>query len=245
VELENKTALITGAGAPGGIGAATAKLFAAQGANVIITGRHQERGEQAAKLIVADGGNARFVLADLTDLDDVNRLAESAGEVDVLVNNAAAFAIGPALEQQPAKFDELFAANVRAPYFLTTALAQGMIQRGSGSVINVSTMAARIAVAGMSIYGATKAALESLTRTFAAEFADAGVRVNTVAPGPTGSDTVVGMMGDAVHELGRTTPLGRLAETAEIGQVILFLASDRSSYVTGATFAADGGRTAI
>jgi NAD(P)-dependent dehydrogenase (short-subunit alcohol dehydrogenase family) len=245
MELEGKTALITGSGAAGGIGAATAKLFAHEGAEVIITGRHAERGDQAVQLILAGGGKARFILADLTHVEEIALLAEHAGDVDILVNNAAAFTVGPALEQGVEKFDELFAANVRAPYFLTTALARGMLARGSGTIINVSTMAARIAVAGMSVYGSSKAALESLTRTFAAEFADGGVRVNTVAPGPTGSDTVVGFMGDAVDQLGRSTPLGRLASTAEIGQVILFLASDRSSYVTGATFAVDGGRTAI
>lgn len=97
----------------------------------------------------------------------------------------------------------------------------------------------------MSVYGATKAALESLTRTLAAEFAAGGVRVNTVALGPTRSEKVVGLMGEAAEQLGRSTALGQMASTTEIAQVILFLASDRSSYVTGATLAADGGRTAI
>lgn len=98
---------------------------------------------------------------------------------------------------------------------------------------------------GLSVYSATKAALSSLTRTWAAEFAAAGLRVNTVSPGPTRTEKVMKAMGDAVEQLGRTTPLGRTAAPEEIAQVILFLASARSSYITGATIAADGGRTAI
>ncbi|HEX3873437.1 MAG TPA: SDR family oxidoreductase [Solirubrobacteraceae bacterium] len=245
MELENKTALITGAGATGGIGAATARLFAREGATVVISGRDADRGARVVAEIDAAGHTARFVLADLTDLVAVRRLADDAGDVDILVNNAAAFAVGPTVDQDSASFDESFDANVRGPYFLTAALAPRMFAKGAGSIVNVSTMAARIGLPGMSVYGATKSALESLTRTWAAEFAPAGVRVNAVAPGPTRSDKVVGLMGDAAEQLGRTTPLARMASTSEIAQVILFLASDRSSYVTGATLRADGGRTAI
>jgi NAD(P)-dependent dehydrogenase (short-subunit alcohol dehydrogenase family) len=185
------------------------------------------------------------VLADLTDMGAVAHLGEQAGEVDILVNNAAALTFGPTVEQDVQSFEEVFATNVRAPFFLTAALAPGMLAKGSGSIVNVSTMVATIGLAGMSVYSASKAALESLTRTWAAEFASAGVRVNTVAPGPTRSDKVADAMGEAGEELGRSTPLGRMASTAEIAQVILFLAGDRSSYVTGATIAADGGRTAV
>jgi NAD(P)-dependent dehydrogenase (short-subunit alcohol dehydrogenase family) len=245
MQLENKTALITGAGAAGGIGAQTASLFASEGAHVVIAGRDAGRGRQAVAAITSAGGDARFVLADLTDMGAVAHLGEQAGEVDILVNNAAALTFGPTVEQDVQSFEEVFATNVRAPFFLTAALAPGMLAKGSGSIVNVSTMVATIGLAGMSVYSASKAALESLTRTWAAEFASAGVRVNTVAPGPTRSDKVADAMGEAGEELGRSTPLGRMASTAEIAQVILFLAGDRSSYVTGATIAADGGRTAV
>lgn len=159
-------------------------------------------------------------------------LAEEAGAVDILVNNAAIF---PAL-----------AANVRAPYLLTAALAPSMIAKGSGSIVNVRTMAAGIGMAGLSVYSATKAALESLTRTWAAEFSPAGVRLNTVAPGPTRTDMVLATVGEeGAEQFAKTTVLGRLATPREIAEVILFLASDRASYLTGATVAADAGRTAI
>jgi NAD(P)-dependent dehydrogenase (short-subunit alcohol dehydrogenase family) len=242
MELESRTALITGSGATGGIGFATARLLAGEGAEVVLTGRDAGRGEQAAGEL---GGKARFVLADLSNLDSVRALAQAAGEVDILVNNAAAIAFGPTTEQDVPSFEESFATNVRAPYFLTAALAPGMIARGRGSIVNVTTMAAHLGMAGMSVYGATKSAVESLTRTWAAEFAPAGVRVNSVSPGPTASEKVAGLMGEAAQELGRSTPLARMASTEEIAQAILFLAGPRSSYVTGTVLAADGGRTAI
>jgi NAD(P)-dependent dehydrogenase (short-subunit alcohol dehydrogenase family) len=151
--------------------------------------------------------------------------------------------MGPTVNQDLASFDDAFAANVRAPYFLTSLLVPGMIARGGGSVISVTTMAASIGIAGMSIYGATKAALEALTRAWAAEFAADHIRVNTVAPGPTLTSEIYAVAGDAAEDMGKTTPM-RSASPKEIAEIILFLASERSSYMTGATVAADGGRTA-
>ena len=135
---------------------------------------------------------------------------------------------------------------MRAPYLLTAALAPGMVARGAGVIINVSSMAARIGMPGLPVYSATKAALESLTRTWAAELSPAGVRVNTVAPGPTRTDMVLATVGEeGAAQIGATTLLGRSATPREIAEVILFLATDRAAYLTGATVAADGGRTAV
>jgi len=244
VELTGKIALITGA--TGGIGGAAARLLASRGAHVIASGRDSQRGASLVKEIAEAGGSARFVAADLADLESLRRLAAAAGAVDVLVNNAALFPVAPTTEQAVAGFDEAFAANVRAPYFLTAALVPAMVAKGAGGIVNVSTMAASVGMPGLSTYSATKGAVEALTRTWAAEFSPAGVRVNTVSPGPTRTDMVMSSMGEegAVQVAG-TTLLKRLAAPEEIAEVIAFLASDRSRFMTGATVAVDAGRTAI
>jgi NAD(P)-dependent dehydrogenase (short-subunit alcohol dehydrogenase family) len=242
MELVNKIALVTGS--TGGIGSETARLLAEEGATVIVSGRDEERGQATVRSIEDKGGLARFVAADLTDLTSLRRLAAEAGEVDILVNNAGIFPGGPTVSQDVESFDETLAANIRAPYFLTAALVPGMLARRSGSIVNISTMAAQVALPGLSVYSASKAALESLTRTWAAEFAAQGVRVNAVAPGPTGTEKAITMMSaEVIDQLTGSTLLKRLATPREIAEVILFLASERSSFITGATIAADAGRT--
>jgi NAD(P)-dependent dehydrogenase (short-subunit alcohol dehydrogenase family) len=234
------TALVTGA--TSGIGRATALRLAEDGWVVIVHGRHAGRGGDVVAEIEAAGGQARFVQADLVEVADVRRLAEEAGEVDVLVNNAGSSWFGPTAQLDEAEFDVLFDGNVRAAYFLVAALAPAMAQKGRGSIVNVSSMAGTIGLAGGAAYGATKAALASLTRSWAAEFSPQGVRVNTVAPGPVFSTPE---KSELIDGLARTTLLGRGAHVDEIAAVIAFLASENSSYITGSVIAADGGRTAI
>ncbi len=243
MELENKTALVTGA--TSGIGREVARQLAREGAAVIVSGRDAARGAETVAAIEADGGSARFVEADLGDFDSIARLAAEAGEVDVLVNNAGVFAFAPSPEQDVESFQGMFDVNVRGPYFLTAALAPGMAARGEGSIVNISTMAAAVGLPGGSAYGATKAALDALTRSWAAEFATQGVRVNSVAPGPTRTEGASGMSEEEVGAIAGFTALGRLADPREIAELVSFLASPRSSYVTGATMAADGGATAV
>jgi NAD(P)-dependent dehydrogenase (short-subunit alcohol dehydrogenase family) len=240
--LEGKTALITGA--TSGIGRAVAARLASDGAAVIISGRDQARGEEAVAAIVATGGQARFVAADLANFEDVKRLAEDAGDVDVLVNNAGIFPGGPTDQLSEAEFDATFAVNVKAPFFLTAAVAPKMAAKGGGSIISISTMAATIGMNGLSAYGASKASLESLTKAWTAEYGPAGVRVNVVAPGPTrtpASDA----MGEMFEVLAASLPAGRAAASEEIAAAVAFLASDDASFVYGAILAADGGRVAV
>jgi NAD(P)-dependent dehydrogenase (short-subunit alcohol dehydrogenase family) len=234
------TALVTGA--TSGIGRAAALRLARDGWEVIVHGRNAGRGGDVVAAIEAEGGRARFVASDLSDLDDVRRLAEEVGAVDVLVNNAGASWFGPTADLDGPGFDSLFDGNVRSAYFLVAALAPDMAKRGRGSIINLASMAGTIGLAGGAAYGATKAAIASMARSWAAEFSPQGVRVNAVSPGPVYSTLE---KSDLIDGLGKTTLLGRGAQADEIAEVIAFLASDKSSYVTGSVLAVDGGRTAI
>jgi NAD(P)-dependent dehydrogenase (short-subunit alcohol dehydrogenase family) len=239
-ELDGKTALVTGS--TSGIGQATARALARLGATVIITGRDAERGARVVKEIEGEGGSARFVAADLSDPGQVARLAREAGDVDILVNNAGRSWFGPTAELDAATFDAVFSSNVRSAYLLTAAIAPAMAARGSGSIVNIGSMAGAVGLAGGAAYGASKASLSALTRAWAAEFSPSGVRVNAVAPGPVYSD---GASPERIDALGATTLLGRAAQPAEIANVIAFLSTPRARYVTGATIPVDGGRTAV
>jgi NAD(P)-dependent dehydrogenase (short-subunit alcohol dehydrogenase family) len=240
MELTNQTALITGGTA--GIGLACARLMAREGAAVIITGREELRGKKAAAAI---DGDVRFIQADLSDIKSVKSLVQQAGNVDILVNNAASFPAALTVNQEMTAFERTFDTNVRGTYFLAAGLVPGMLERGRGSIINVTTMVATKGVPGASAYSASKAAVESLTRTWAAEFGAQGVRVNSVAPGPTRTEGVEAEWGETNEELGRALPLGRPADPEEIANAVLFLASPRASFITGSTLHADGGGTAI
>jgi NAD(P)-dependent dehydrogenase (short-subunit alcohol dehydrogenase family) len=239
-DLQNQKALVTGA--TSGLGRAVALQLAGQGAEVLVHGRDAQRGAATVEAITAAGGRARFVAANLSDPADLQRLVDSIGEVDVLVNNAGFSWFGPTADLDVETFDALFASNVRAPFFLVAALAPKMAAKGSGSIINVSSMAGQIGLVGGAAYGATKATLSSMTRAWAAEFSPSGVRVNAISPGPVYTG---GADAERTKSLGTTTLLHRAATAEEIAEVVGFLASPRASYITGAVIAADGGRTAI
>lgn len=242
-----KTALITGA--TSGIGRATAELLAARGMHVIVSGRSADRGEAVVRAVRAAGGTADFVAAELRDESSAKDLAARAvelggGRVDVLVNSAGVFPFGPTVETSTDGFDEVFDINVKAPYFLVAALAPAMAERGDGAIVNVTTMVAEFGAAGMGLYGSSKAALVLLTKSWAAEFGPAGVRVNAVSPGPTRTEGTAAM-GESLDALAAGGPAGRPGTATEIAEAIVFLATDAASFVHGAVLPVDGGRIAV
>jgi NAD(P)-dependent dehydrogenase (short-subunit alcohol dehydrogenase family) len=245
--LRGRTALITGA--TSGIGRAIAEAYAAAGAHVAVSGRHAARGAEVVDGIRAAGGTAEFVAADLgTSIDAVTTLANEAtsalgGRVDILVNNAGIFPASPTLSLDAATFDAVIAVNVRAPVFLTQAIAGPMVERGAGTIVNVSSWIATIGVASGALYAASKATLDQLTRSWAAEFGPSGIRVNAVAPGMTMTEG--NLANEAfMHEASRSLPAGRVARPDEIADAAVFLASEGASYLHGETLYVDGGASA-
>ncbi|HEY2530807.1 MAG TPA: SDR family oxidoreductase [Xanthobacteraceae bacterium] len=227
------TALITGG--TSGIGRAVANKLAQLGVHVLVVVRNVQRGEKTIAEIRAAGGQADFISSDLRDASSARHVARKAVElgnahVDVLINNAGVYPSGPTHETTEDSFDNVYSLNVKVPYFLVAELA--------------STMVADYGVSGMSLYGSSKAAINLLTKVWTAEYGPSGVRVNAVSPGPTRTEGTEAM-GEGLERLAAEAPAGRPATADEIAEAIVFLATDRSSFIQGAKLAVDGGRTAI
>lgn len=240
--MAGSTALVTGA--TSGIGREIALQLAQRGVEVVVHGRSAERGAKTVRDIENAGGTARFVAADLNDADDVRRLAAEAGPVDILINNAGIYEFGATVETDDATFDEHVNVNLRAPYILVQRLVPGMIERGGGTVVSVSTVAASVPASGAGIYGATKAGLELLTRVWADEFGPSGVRVNAISVGPTDTPGTAALPG-MLEAVAASTALGRPADPSEIASVVVFLSAADASYVNGAVVPVSGGQRAI
>jgi NAD(P)-dependent dehydrogenase (short-subunit alcohol dehydrogenase family) len=244
---DSLTALITGG--TSGIGRAAATKLAQLGIHVIVVGRNAERGEKTVAEIRAAAGKADFISSDLRGASSAREVARRAielgnGHVDILINNAGIYPFGPTQEMTEEIFDRVYSLNVKVPYFFVAELAPLMAKRGKGAIVNLSTMAADYGAPGMSLYGSSKAAINLLTKVWAAEYGPSGVRVNAVSPGPTrteGTDA----MGEGLEQLAAQAPAGRPATADEIAEAIVFLATDRASFIYGAKLAVDGGRTAI
>jgi NAD(P)-dependent dehydrogenase (short-subunit alcohol dehydrogenase family) len=246
-DLKDRTALVTGS--TSGIGKATALALAARGARVLVVGRNEQRAKDVVAEIEGGGGSAAYRLTTLSDLESALDLVQWAteagdGHVDILINNAGVALLGPSSAATEAEFDETFALNVKVPFFLVAELAPAMAERGWGSVVNVSTMVASFGQGGMAMYGASRAALELLTKAWAAEYGPSGVRVNAVAPGPTRTALMEAVPEEMVSQLAALAPAGRVARPEELAAAIVFLASDDASFVHGVTLAVDGGRVA-
>ena len=249
--LEHKTALVTGA--TSNIGRAIAIEFAAEGAHVVVSGRSRERGAEVVGEIRAAGGRADFVAADLDGSAQAsNDLAIEAtrllgGRIDVLVNNAGIFPSTTTPSTDETTFDQVYAVNVKAPFFLTATIAPAMAERGGGAIINLGSWIARLGIPVSSLYSSTKGAIETLTRAWAAEFGPSGVRVNAISPGVI--VTPDPDANDAAEHPGevmmRGTPAGGSGTPDAIAHAAVYLASDEAGFVHGTVIDVDGGRVGV
>jgi NAD(P)-dependent dehydrogenase (short-subunit alcohol dehydrogenase family) len=240
-ELAGKVAVISGGTT--GIGLATAQRFAAEGAHVFIFGRRKAQLDEAARLIAR---NVTAIQADAANLDDLDSVAAAVkaekGVVDIIVSNAGYTEQASIDTITPEHFDKAFNLMARGPVFLVQKLLPMMT--GTGSIILISSAMHLMGIPGHTAYAATKAALRSYARTWAAEFKDRGIRVNMLSPGVTDTpilDSQTASREDLVEMYQSMVPMGRLARAEEIASAALFLASEQSSYVTGADLMADGG----
>ncbi len=245
-DLTGKTALITGASR--GIGEATAHLLARHGAHVLVSSRKLEVCEQVVASIRAAGGVASAIDAHIGDVASMDRLFSKIKDrgfgLDILINNAAANPyFGPALDMDLVAFEKTTDVNLRGYFYCSQQGAKLMRERGGGCIVNVASVNARRAGPGQLVYSMTKAAIVSMTEGFAKELAPHKIRVNAVLPGLTDTKFASALTQNAqlMNQLLRQIPLGRAAEPNEIAPMLLFLASPASSYITGASFAVDGG----
>jgi NAD(P)-dependent dehydrogenase (short-subunit alcohol dehydrogenase family) len=241
--LNGRNALVTGS--TDGIGAAIARVLAEAGAHVVVSGRDTARGEKVVAAIAGRGGSATFVRADLADGGAaVRALAEAAGPVDILVNNAAMLITPePTGDVAEETVDRALAVNIKAAFQLTGIVAPAMAARGGGAVVNLGSVNGLGGTANSALYSMTKAAIHSLTMSWADEYGPRGVRVNTVAPGPTMTDKVAAI-GEHITRMVARFPSRRTSTPDEVARAVLFLASDDASNIHGATLSVDGGAAA-
>lgn len=243
--LSGKTAVISGGS--DGIGRSIAEMFAGEGAHVVICARNQDKLDAAADAIKKAGGSVDARVCDVSDAqsyaDLISGVAKDKG-LDILVNNAPHVGMGMISGTDLDSFQQNFRINMDAPYLGTQAAMAAMASTG-GSIINISSVNADRAMQGMSGYAASKAALNHFTRNAAMEGARAGIRVNAVTPGPImtpGTQAWADADPNAVKAIAEANPMGRLGKPSEVAAVVAFLASDASSYVTGAVIPVDGGK---
>lgn len=253
MELQDKVVIITGAGR--GIGASSAGLLARNGAKVIIADIQEEWGQETAKKIRTSGGAVEFVKTNVAQEEDVIRLVEHAvtthGRLDAIVNNAASTVIGRVTDITAEDWDHVMRVNVAGVFYGCKHAIQQFLKQNGGSIVNMGSISAVVGLPERAAYCASKGAVFQLTRQIAMEFAGDNIRCNTVGPGSVEGNFLRNNLAKsadpeaAEKRILGAHPIGRLADPLEIAEVVMFLVSDRSSFVTGANLQADGGYTAV
>ncbi|EED68794.1 SDR family NAD(P)-dependent oxidoreductase [Comamonas testosteroni] len=246
--LQGKIAFVSGGGS--GIGAATAERFAQEGATVVICGRRKEPLDDVVARIKAGGGSAEAIVADVGNeaqfVGALEQTAKKHGSLDILVNNAMAYTWGGIDGMTTADWHANFTTSVDGTFWGTRTALKLMAGKG-GSIVNISSICGTLGTPYMSGYSAAKAAIINFSRAAAAEGAAAGIRVNVVIPAVVETPATAGMLADEASRKNteKLIPMGRVGQSRELANAVLFLASDEASYVTGAALPVDGGRSAV
>jgi NAD(P)-dependent dehydrogenase (short-subunit alcohol dehydrogenase family) len=245
--VEGKVAIVTGAGS--GIGRASAMLLAKEGAKTVVVDRNAEAGEETVRMIREAGGEAIFVKADVSEAEDIKKMVKTAvstyGKLNILFNNAGFIhEVAPTADASEEVFDETIATNLKGAFMGMKYAIPEMLRIGGGSIINIASIAGTKGVTNAPAYAASKGGVLALSRATAIEYATQNIRVNCISPGTISTPAMAALMKDdpeIKRNYEEAVPQGRLGRPDEVAQVVLFLASDEASHVTGEKLAIDGG----
>lgn len=246
--MEGKTAIITGGGS--GFGQGTAVKLAQKGANLCIVDISEENGLETVELCQKEGVKALFVQADVSKLDQIKnyvaKTVEAFGQIDMFFNNAGVSGSGVrTLECSEEEFDAIVGVNLNGAFYGLKYVANEMLKTGGGSIVNTASLGGIVGLPTLGVYSATKHALIGLTKTIAGEYGRENIRINAIAPGTNETPMVQAFPAEAIEAMADAVPMGRLGQPHEVVDVVVFLLSDKASYIHGAVLSIDGGSAAL